>query len=109
MNLNTVLSITAPLLGWLGTETLRARYGDFKFEDGYPVGDTTERLRALRKLNLAVEVYLAEMTSVGDIATRENLRRFGARTPQQVVIWEEFLDAETALLTAGRNTILVMS
>jgi hypothetical protein len=109
MNLNTVLAMTAPLLQWLGTETLRARFGDFTFEDGYPVGDTAERLRDLRKLNLAVEVYLAQMMPVGDMATHEGLRRFGARTPQQVVIWEDFLDAETVLLTANTEAVYALA
>ncbi|WP_457301730.1 hypothetical protein [Phyllobacterium sp. P5_D12] len=25
--------------GWLGTETLKTRSGDFEFKGGYPVGD----------------------------------------------------------------------
>lgn len=109
MNLNTVLETTAPLLGWLGTETLRTRFGDFKFEDGYPAGDTATHLRDLRKLNLAVEVYLMQMRAVSDVATREGLRRFGARTPQQVVIWKEFLDAQTVLLTANTEAVYALA
>ena len=26
--------------GWINTETLKTRFGDFQFENGYPVGDT---------------------------------------------------------------------
>ena len=37
--------------GWLGTETLKTRFGHFEFKDGYPVGDTAERLRELQTLN----------------------------------------------------------
>jgi hypothetical protein len=105
MNLKTVLAVKAPLLGWLGTETLRTRFGDFQFKDGDPVGDTTERLLELRKLSLAVEVYLTQIMPVSEIATRESLRMFGARTPQHVVIWEELLDAQTVLLTANTETV----
>jgi hypothetical protein len=43
--------------GWLGTETLRTRFGDFEFKDGYPVGDAAQRLLDPQKLNRAVEVY----------------------------------------------------
>jgi Mn-dependent DtxR family transcriptional regulator len=37
--------------GWLGTETLQTRFGDFEFKDGYPVGDAAQRLLDLQKLN----------------------------------------------------------
>ena len=56
-------------------------------------------------LNLAVDIYLTKMMPVSDIATREALRTFGSRTPQQVVIWEEVLDAQTLLLTASTETV----
>jgi hypothetical protein len=42
--------------GWLGTETLQTRFGDFEFKNGYPAGDTAERLLDLQKLNRAIEV-----------------------------------------------------
>ena len=37
--------------GWLGTETLQTRFGDFQFKDGYPLGDAAQRLLDLQKLN----------------------------------------------------------
>jgi hypothetical protein len=30
--------------GWLNTETLKTRSCDFEFKNGYPVGDTAQRL-----------------------------------------------------------------
>ncbi len=67
--------------GWLGTETLKTRSGDFQFKDGYPVGDTAQRLLDLQKLNRAVEVYTTHLMAVSDImATREGLKDFGAKT-----------------------------
>ena len=30
--------------GWLGTETLKTRSGEFEFKGGYPAGDTAARL-----------------------------------------------------------------
>ena len=42
---------------------------------------------------------------VSEIALREGLRAFGARTPQQVVIWEQLMDARTVLLTANTETV----
>ena len=95
--------------GWLGTETLKTRFGDFEFKDGYPVGDTAERLLELQKLNRAVEVYLTQMMPVSEIALREGLRAFGAKKPTQVVIWENLMDARTVLLTANTETVYALS
>ena len=95
--------------GWLGTETLKTRFGDFQFKDGYPVGDTAERLLELQKLNRAVEVYLTQMMAVSEIALREGVRAFGARKPQQVVIWEDLMDARTVLLTANTETVYAIA
>ncbi|MGO4740752.1 DUF1254 domain-containing protein [Bosea sp. 2KB_26] len=91
--------------GWLNTETLRTRSGDFEFKNGYPVGDTAQRLLDLQKLNRATEVYLTQLMPVSEIALREGLRAFGAKTPQQLVIWENLMDAKTVLLTANTETV----
>jgi hypothetical protein len=45
------------------------------------------------------------MMRVSEIALREGLRAFGARTPQQMVIWENLMDAKTVLLTANTETV----
>jgi hypothetical protein len=95
--------------GWLGTETLKTRFGDFQFKDGYPVGDAAQRLLDLQKLNRAVEVYTTQLMPVSEIGLREGLRAFGARTPQQVVIWEQLMDAGTVLLTANTETVYALA
>jgi hypothetical protein len=40
--------------GWLNTETLKTRFGDFEFKGGYPVGDTADRLFEAQTLNRAI-------------------------------------------------------
>jgi hypothetical protein len=95
--------------GWLGTETLQTRFGAFQFKDGYPVGDAAQRLLDLQKLNRAVEVYTAQLMPVSEIGLREGLRAFGAKTPQQVVIWEHLMDARTVLLTANTETVYALA
>ena len=94
--------------GWLNTETLKTRSGDFEFRNGYPAGDSAERLLELQKFNRAVEVYTTQIMPVSEIALREGMRAFGARKPQQVVIWEELMDAKTVLLTANTETVYGM-
>src|SRR4029077_6593508 len=91
--------------GWLGTETLKTRFGDFEFAGGYPAGDTAERLLDLQKFNRAVEVYLTQIMPVSKIALREGMRAFGATKPTQVVIWEKLMDARTLLLTGNTETV----
>lgn len=91
--------------GWLCSETLKTRFGDFAFKDGYPADDTAERLFELQTLNRAVEVYTTQLMRVGEIAVREGLRAFGARRSNQIVIWESLMDASTLLLTANTETV----
>ncbi len=95
--------------GWLGNETLKTRFGDFEFKNGYPVGDTSQRLRDLQMLNRATEVYLTQLMPVSEIALREGLRAFGAKKPTQVVLWETLMDAGTVLLTANTETVYGIS
>jgi hypothetical protein len=95
--------------GWLNSETLKTRFGEFAFRDGYPAGDTAERLFEVQKLNRAIEVYLTQLMPVSEIASREGLRAFGAKTPQHVVIWEDLMDAGTVLLTANTETVYAIA
>ncbi|MFV8051602.1 DUF1254 domain-containing protein [Mycobacterium sp. 48b] len=98
-----------PIHGWLTTETLSTSYGDFRFEGGYPAGDTGTRLLRQLKLNRAIEVYLTQMMPVSQIAVREGLRAFGATSPQQIVIWEQLMDSRTVLLTANAETVYAIA
>ncbi len=91
--------------GWLNTETLKTRFGDFEFKNGYPAGDTAQRLRELQTLNRATEVYLTQLMPVSEVASREGLRAFGVTKPTQVVIWENLMGARTVLLTANTETV----
>src|SRR5262245_58344417 len=95
--------------GWLNTETLKTRFGDFEFKGGYPVGDAARRLFEAQTLNRAIEVYLTNLMPVSEIANREGIRAFGATTPQHVVIWEDLMDAETVLLTANTETVYAIA
>ena len=36
------------------------------------------------------------------------MRAFGARTPQQIIIWENLMDAKTILLTANTETVYAL-
>ena len=95
--------------GWLGTERIETRFGDFEFAEGYPAGDTAKRLAELQVFNRAVEVYLEQMPAVSMYAIREGLRVFGARASHHVVVWESLMDEETILLTGNSETVYAMA
>jgi hypothetical protein len=96
---------TSEPYGWLNNETLKSRYGDFQFKNGYPVGEAASRLLETQMLNRAIEVYTTQMMRVSEIGLREGLRAFGATTPQHVIVWENLMDAKTVLLTANTETV----
>ena len=100
-----VLAVREQVPGWLCTETLKTRFGGFAFKDGYPAGDTAELLFELQKVSRAVEVYTTQLMRVGERALREGLKVFGATRSNQVVVWENLMDASTILLTANTETV----
>jgi len=80
--------------GWIDNETLKTRFGNFGFKNGYTVGDAAARLFEIQKLSRAIEVYQTQMMRVSEIALREGMRAFGSKTPQRVVIWENLMDGK---------------
>ena len=94
--------------GWIGTETVKTRFGNFEFKNGYPTLAAAETLLDQLKLNRAIEVYLNQMPAVAIIESRRGVRDFGAKRSNQVVIWETLMDAESLVLTANTETVYGM-
>ena len=94
--------------GWISTETVKTRFGDFDFKNGYPTPAAAEALLDQLKYNRAIEVYLTEMPAVAIIESRRGIRDFGAKRSNQVVIWESLMDAKTLVLTANTETVYGM-
>jgi hypothetical protein len=91
--------------GGLGTETVKTRFGDFEFKNGYPTNASADALLDQLKFNRAVEVYLTQIPAVAVIEFRRGIRDFGATLSNQVVIWERLMDAERLVLTANTETV----
>jgi hypothetical protein len=91
--------------GWIGTETVKTRFGNFEFKNSYPTPSSADALLDQLKFNRAVEVYLTQIPAVAVIETRRGFRDFGAKKPNQFIIWESLMDAETLLLTANTETV----
>jgi hypothetical protein len=96
---------TADRHGWIGTEVVRTRFGDFEFQNGYPTLDAADTLLEQLAFNRAIEVYLTQIPAVAVIEQRRGMREFGARRANQVIIWETLMDAQTLLLTANTETV----
>jgi len=86
---------TADSHGWISTETVKTRFGNFKFKNGYPTPAAANALLDQLKFNRAIDVYLTQIPAVGIIESRRGIRDFGAKRSNQVVIWESLMDAET--------------
>ena len=50
--------------GWLGTETVKTKFGEFEFKNGYPTPVAAEALLDQLKFNRAIEVYLTQIPPV---------------------------------------------
>jgi hypothetical protein len=90
---------------WIGTETIATRMGRFQFRNGYPAGDSAARLRDALFFNRAIEVYLAQMPAVSWYHVWKGVAEAGEATPNQMVIWESLMDAQTLLLTGNSETV----
>ena len=94
--------------GWVSTETVKTRFGDFDFRNGYPTPAAADALLDQLKVNRAIEVYLMQIPTVSIVAEHSGLGDFGAKRPNQIVIWETLMDAETVLLTANTETVYAL-
>ena len=102
------LTITTPAAekhGWIGTGTIQTRAGNFEFKNSYPAGDAPRQLRDALIFNRAVEAYLVQMHGVSWYRVWKGIREAGAGVPNQMVIWESLMDAETLLLTGNTETV----
>jgi hypothetical protein len=91
--------------GWIGTETVKTRFGDFDFKNGYPAGDSAQRLRETLVFSRAIEAYLVQMPAVSWYRVWKGTAEAGQGKPNQVVIWEDLMDATTILLTGNTETV----
>ena len=94
--------------GWINTETVKTRFGDFEFENGYPTRESAAALLDQLKFNRAIEVYLTQIPAVAIIESRRGVREFGAVRANQMIIWENLMDAKTLVLTANTETVYGM-
>jgi hypothetical protein len=59
--------------GWLGTETITTRFGNFEFKGGYPTPAAAVALQDRLTFNRALEVSLTQMPAVAIIEQRREM------------------------------------
>jgi hypothetical protein len=57
-------TVSADHHGWLGTETVKTRFGDFNFKGGYPTASSAAALLDQLKFNRAIDVYFTQIPAV---------------------------------------------
>lgn len=91
--------------GWLDNDHVQSRYGALEFKGGYPTADTAKRLRESIELGRAIDVYMAQMPTVSWYAVWKGTAEAGDKQPNQMIIWEGLMDAQTILLTGNTETV----
>ncbi|MBK5049377.1 DUF1254 domain-containing protein [Paraburkholderia domus] len=95
--------------GWAETGPVATRYGNFEFSGGYPTADTERKLEDVLVLNRAVETYLTQMPAVSWYRVWKGVEEADKATPNQMVVWERLMNAQTLLLTGNTETVYAMS
>ena len=91
--------------GWIGTETVKSRLGNFEFKNGYPTDSAVKKLSDALVYSRAVEAYLDQMHAVSWYNVWKGVAAAGSASPNQLVIWETLMDAQTLLLTGNTETV----
>lgn len=99
------MQISKSLYGWINTGMVRSRLGDLEFKNSYPTPDATRKLADGLIFNRAIEVYLNQMPAVSWYNVWKGIASAGSGTPNQMVVWETLMDAQTLLLTGNSETV----
>ena len=94
--------------GWIGTETVQIRFGNFEFKNGYPTAEATDKLYDLRTFNRAVESYLHFVTMMSMFYMQKGLDDFGLDAANKFLIYETLMDAQSLFLTPNNESVYGM-
>jgi hypothetical protein len=92
---------------WIGSETVKTRFGNFEFNNGYPTAEATDKLYELRTFNRAVESYLRFVTIVSMFHMQKGLKDFGLDAANKFLFFER-LDAQSLYLTPNTESVYGM-
>ena len=93
--------------GWIGTETVYTRFGDFDFKNGYPTPKATDKLYELRTFDRGIESYLHFVTIMSMFYMQKGLSDFGLDAPNKFLIFEK-MDSQSLFLTPNTESVYGM-
>src|SRR6476620_8844873 len=94
--------------GGIGTDRIETPFGNLDSKGGYPTEQSARKLADHLAFNRAVELYLSQMPVVSWNRVWKGVAEAGTRAPNQLVIWETLMDAETLLLTGNTETVYAL-
>ena len=90
-------SITTP-------DKIESRIGTLHFKDGYPIGDTAEKIRDELDYLHGVEAFMNSIQGVSLYALREGFADVGVKDGE-FIITSEMMDGKSLFLTANADTV----
>ena len=85
-------------------DKIESSIGTLHLSDGYPDGETIEKIYDNLDRSRALQAYLLALPIVNQAAMRDSLRQYGPVNTTDV-IWENLVDSKTVELTANDNTV----
>jgi len=85
-------------------DKIESSIGTLHLSDGYPDGETIEKIYDNLDRSRALQAYLLALPIVNQAAMRDSLRQYGSVNTTDV-IWENLVDSKTVELTANDNTV----
>ena len=95
------VSITTP-------DKVESKVGTLQFKDGYPIGDTSAKIRDELDYLHGVEAFMNSIQGVSLYALRKGLRDAGLKD-NEVMLWSRLMDSKSLFLTANADTVYYMS
>jgi hypothetical protein len=91
--------------GFIGTEMVQTRFGNFEFKGGYPTAEAMTKLYDLRIFDRAIEAYLSQIPAVSMFYQRKGLNDFGVDAANKFAISETLNSAKQLFLTSNTETV----
>ena len=90
---------------FLENEKFNSRIGELEFKNGFPTPATTETLFDFRTYYRTIEVINQNVFAASLARMRRGTEEVGAGKPNEVLVWQNLMDAASELLTANSQTV----
>jgi hypothetical protein len=94
---------------WIDTGIVKTRLGNFEFRGGYPTEEAARKLHEAHLIGRAIDVYFTQMPAVSSFNIWKTVAAVGHGSDNQLVIWEELMNAHTLLLSGNFETVHAMA